>query len=115
MLNKQEILGATDIRAETLAVPEWGGDVLVWGLTGTQRDAFEAALAGDGARGVNLADVRARLCALALRDANGERLFSDADVAELGSKSARALDRVFTVARRLSGLSDADVEELTKK
>jgi hypothetical protein len=47
-------------------------------------------------------------------DESGKRLFPDADVRELGKKSASALQRVFEVAQRLSGLSNADVEELTK-
>ena len=47
-------------------------------------------------------------------DDAGERLFTDKDAAELGKKSAAALDRVFAVAQRLNGLSPSDVEELTK-
>ena len=39
---------------------------------------------------------------------------SDADMEALGEKSAAALQRVFDVARRLSGMSESDVEELTK-
>jgi len=34
------------------------------------------------------------------------------DVKALGEKSAAALERVFDVARKLSGLSEDDVEEL---
>jgi hypothetical protein len=47
-------------------------------------------------------------------DENGERLFQEEDTFPLGGKSAAALDRIFTVAQRLNGLRDEDVEELAK-
>jgi hypothetical protein len=47
-------------------------------------------------------------------DENGERLFQEEDTFPLGGKSAAALDRIFTVAQRLNGLRDEDVQELAK-
>jgi hypothetical protein len=41
-------------------------------------------------------------------------MFSDQDVTKLGKKSARALDRVFDVSQRLSGITKEDVEDLAK-
>jgi hypothetical protein len=116
ILTHDQILQANDIVTETVSVPEWGGEVLVRGLSGSERDAFEdATLEQVGkSRKVNLANVRARLCALSIVDENGKRMFSDGEVRALGRKSAAALDRVFSVAQRLSGLTDEDVEELAK-
>lgn len=116
ILTREQILQANDIITETVSVPEWGGEVLVRGLSGSERDGFEdATLEQKGkSRRVNLANVRARLCALSIVDENGKRMFSDEDVRALGRKSAAALDRVFSAAQRLSGLSDEDVEELAK-
>lgn len=116
ILTRDQILQANDIITETVPVPEWGGEVLVRGLSGSERDGFEdATLEQKGkSRRVNLANVRARLCALSIVDENGKRMFSDEDVRALGRKSAAALDRVFSAAQRLSGLSDEDVEELAK-
>jgi hypothetical protein len=51
---------------------------------------------------------------LTIVDEEGNRLFSDADVKLLGQKSAAALDKLFEVAQKLSGLKDEDVEELAK-
>jgi hypothetical protein len=62
----------------------------------------------------NLANIRARLCAMAMVSDDGERIFTDADMKALGKKSAKALDRVFAVAQKLNGLSAGDVEELAK-
>lgn len=116
-LTRDAILNASDIETEEIEVPEWGGVVRVRGLSGTERDQFEQSMVEKRGkkREVNLANVRARLIALSVVDAQGNRLFGDADVAALGRKSAAALERVFDVARRLSGLNDEDVDELAQE
>lgn len=114
-LTRDAILGARDLPTEDVEVPEWGGTVRVRGLTGTERDAFEQSIARRKGKNVelNLRNVRAKLVALSVVDEQGNRIFSEADVDALGQKSAAALDRIFRVAQRLSGLTDEDVEELT--
>lgn len=116
LLKREDIFAAEDIQTERVAVPEWGGEVLVKGLTGAQRDAFEQQVVEEKGKKVkiNLDNFRAKLAAYCIVDEEGKRLFSDLDIGALGNKSASALNRVFDVARRLSGLSDSDVEELEK-
>ncbi len=111
LLSKENILAANDLPLEYIAVPEWGGDVMVRTMTGADRDAFEASLIGKEGR---MENVRARLVSLTLCDAAGARLFTDAEVATLGNKSARALDRVFTVAQRINGIG-TDAVDAAKK
>lgn len=116
LLSREAILAVPDLQSEVVNVPEWGGDVKVQGLTGAQRDAFEGSvMLGKGKdRDVNLKNLRAKLVALSIVDEKGARLFTDADVNALGAKSATALNRVFEVAQRLSGLTGEDVEALEK-
>ena len=117
LLSRDAILGADDRRTEDVEVPEWGGTVRVRGLTGTERDAYEASivsLRGDGSQHFTLQNARARLVALCACDEAGERIFTDKDVKELGLKSAVALERVFDAARRVSGLSDDAVEKMAE-
>ena len=122
-LTREDILEAKDRLTEWVDVPEWGGRVLVRSLEGLERDRYEGSFVryGRDAKGaisidgVSNENVRARLCALAVIDEDGRNLFSEADVLVLGHKNAAALDRVFNVARRLSGLTDEDVEALTKQ
>ncbi len=116
LLTRDAILAAQDIQTEEVDVPEWGGSVLVRGMTGAERDAFEeSVLTGRGKkRDVNLKNFRARLIVKSVVDKKGDRLFTMADIDALGAKSAAALGRCFDVATRLSGMSDEDVEELTK-
>jgi len=111
MLNREAILKTDDLPRELVQVPEWGGDVYVSTLNGTQRDAFEQSMQGKKNK-LNLDNVRARFAVLTLVDDKGVRLFSDADAKVLGEKSAAALDRVFAVAQRLNGFSSQDAEDL---
>jgi hypothetical protein len=122
LLTKAQILAADDLLREVVEVPEWGGQVMVRGLDGAARDQYEAEflLIGEIQAGerptyeLDLLNARARLVALSVVDEGDQRLFSDEDVVALGKKSAQALDRVYEVAQRLSGLSKKDVEELRK-
>lgn len=112
-LSRDAILQASDIRTKLVHVPEWGGSVLVRGLTGRERDAFELAVTDMKTGGPKVgASVRARLVVLGAVEENGTRLFSDDDVAALGKKSAAALERVFDEIRHLSGMTDEDLAEL---
>ena len=116
VLNRDDILGADDIQTEAVEVPEWGGTVLVKGMTGAERDRFEVAMISDPGKStkVNLSDMRAKLCSLTIVNENGKLLFTPADIKELTKKSASALQRVFEVARELSGIGEDDVKELTE-
>lgn len=115
-LDRASILAANDLKSEVVEVPEWGGSVIVRGLTGTERDSFEEAMTSvqGKSRVANLRNFRSKLCARAMVDGNGDRLFTDADADALGKKSAAALQRIFEVAQRLAGLSPDDVDELTE-
>lgn len=118
-LSAGDILSANDIIEELVLVPEWktkeGRDtVRVRALTGTERDAFEASIVN--ARGPNreqnLRNVRAKLVYLSVVKPDGSRLFTESQIPQLGAKSAAALNRVWNVAQRLSGISDEEVKEL---
>lgn len=116
ILTREQILDAQDIQTEVVEVPEWGGSVKVQGMTGRDRDAFEAEIIERKGKdfSVNMRNIRAKLVSLSLVNGDGKRIFYEKDVAALGKKSALALDRVFTVAQELSGISTEDVEELAK-
>jgi hypothetical protein len=113
---RDAILGRDDLPVEVVAVPEWGMDVRVRALTGAERDAYEAScMRRGGAKGaleMEFSNIRARLVARSVVDEAGARVFTDADVAALGAKNAIALNRLFEVAQRLSGLRNEDFEEL---
>lgn len=115
-LGRDEILNADDLTTEVVEVPEWGGKVRVKGLTGEERDQFEASVIGENTKNKrrNLGNLRARLVAMAVVDGEGKALFKRGDIPALGRKSAAALDRVFEKAMELSGMRDEDIDELTE-
>jgi hypothetical protein len=119
LLSKQQIIDADDRPAEEVEVPEWGGSVLVRGLTGEDRDAYFAAQNVPLPNGRTMQDISnatARLCARAIVDPEkpDEAMFTAGELAVLGRKSAAALERVGQVAARLSGLTEEDMAALGK-
>jgi hypothetical protein len=116
ILNRDLILNAIDQKIEAVEMPEWGGVVHVRSLNGSERDSYEAGMVRFGADGkpkeVRLQNMRAKLCALTICDETGKRLFSDDDMDALSQKNASALQKIFGVAQRLSGLTKRDVDEL---
>jgi hypothetical protein len=113
-LTRDAILAASDQVIEAVDVPEWGGVIHVRSLTGAQRDQFEATIVERNGKDLrtNVRNLRARLVVLAACDEHGMPIFKPDDAGALGAKSAAALDRLFSVAQRLSGLRDNDVQEL---
>jgi len=116
ILTRAAIQEVQDLPQEIVPVPEWGGDVLARGLTGAERDAFEGDIISQNGKNMSLntANMRAKLVARSVIDETGKRLFSDDDIQMLGTKSAVALQRIFDVAQRLSGMSEKDVKELSE-
>ena len=116
MLTKEEIIKADDLNCEEIEVEEWGGSVRVRCMTGNERDAFEASIyeiKGNNAHIVR-ENFRAKLIARTLIDENGKRLFTDKEINLVGEKGAKPLDKVFKVAQKLNGLSQADEDEFVK-
>lgn len=125
ILTRDEILAADDLEYMTVEVPEWGKKadgspkkVRIRSMTSTERDAWENSLIVPNANGkgqkVSMLDVRAKLLALTIVDVAGNAQFTLPDVEVLGKKSAAAADRVFEVSKKLSRVSDEDVEEIIK-
>ncbi|MCS6289432.1 MAG: hypothetical protein H8K10_10690 [Nitrospira sp.] len=116
LLSKDAILAADDILTETVYVPEWKGSVIVCGLTGAAKDAYDKSIVEvkGNKRTVNLDHVRAKLLVRTLVNEQRQPLFLESDIIRLGTKSAAVLDRLCAIAQRLSGMRAEDAEELKK-
>lgn len=112
MLTRESILQADDLKRELVKVPEWGGEVYVRVMTGTERDALEQKVFINRKPGDTVQNIRAAYAAYTICDENGKQIFTHEDIAALGQKCAAALDRVFEVSQRLNRISAKDVEEL---
>jgi hypothetical protein len=78
--------------------------VYVRAMNGTERDRFEVGMYLSREKPEEQAVIRARVVAFCTVDESGKSIFSARDVDALGKKSAKALDRIFLVAQRLSGI-----------
>ncbi len=115
ILTRDDILGGDDRPMERVNVPEWGGAVFVRGMTATERDSFEAETLQDRGNGeiqVRYLDMRAKLAVRSIVDSAGNRIFKDEEFGVLSGRAASALDRIFTVAMRLSKISKSDVDKM---
>lgn len=112
----EDILSIDDANTRDVYVKEWDAWVTVKSLTGAERDEFEESIVdvqGERRR-VIMRNIRAKLVARTVIDQEGNRLFTNADVEKLGNKNASALDKLFSVAQELSGLSNDDVEQMAQ-
>jgi hypothetical protein len=120
LMGREEILAlAGKLQREEVLVPEWDARVLVRELTAAERDEFEASVVKRRGKGgdfdVVMRGLRAKLVILTVIDAKGNRIFNDADQDALSQVGAHAIDRIFSVAQRLSGLTKEDLDELAGK
>ena len=113
-LSRDDILTAKDIQTEVVSVPEWKGKVRVRGLNAAQRDKYQISLLREPGKSIKLAldNATSKLVSLCVVDGKGKRLFSQADIVKLSKKSGAALNRIYTIAQRLSGLGEDDIREL---
>lgn len=132
ILTREAILAAaSDLRTKVVAVPEWGGDVVVGEMSGTDRDdwdaewirrieAEKAAAKKDGRpvdeRAASL-DYEARMVAWTARDGEGKDLFAvrradgridvpatEAVAKALARKGAGVLKRLCTAAEAVNAV-----------
>ncbi|MGH7341913.1 MAG: hypothetical protein ACREKH_15590 [Candidatus Rokuibacteriota bacterium] len=106
---KAQILAADDRPFTDEDVPEWGVKLRVRGLSGTERDAYEAKAVAlkQGGQDIELrlANFRSRLLVKCLFDPEtDERIFEDNEVNALGGKAGNVIDRLFDVAQAMSGM-----------
>lgn len=109
LANKAEVLW------ESIDVPQFGGEVWIRGLSGKERDKFEATTIIQKKNGIvrNLQNVRARLLVLVLTaEKDGKLLFTPDDADELGELPGKLLAPLFEIAQNLSGFGDDDMKEL---
>lgn len=94
-----------------------GVSLTVQGMTGTERDAWEAAqLFKNGRRKgeVNAENLRAKLIVRCLINEDGSRMFEDNEVAMVGSQPAHVVNKLYEACQRLNNMRDEDLDELKK-
>ena len=113
---REEIFAANAPRYERVFIPEWNMHVRVVEMSADERDQFDLNAVAERNKDTDktIRRIRARLVCSCVCDEDGKRIFTDADIDELGKGSSAAADRIYDVASRLNRFSKADVEELAK-
>ncbi len=114
MKSKSEIFAQQELPRAIVNVPEWGGDVLVATLRANERDRMESDWRKRGGPKGEHVGFRAFAVARCVVDAEGQRVFGDDDVPELGALRADIISRLFDKACELNALTKSDEEELAK-
>lgn len=117
-LSPEQIIQSNDWQTQEVNVPEWGGKVLVRGLTSVERDTYlenHTKYKGMGkTASIEIKHDEAFMVARCLVDENGKQLFKPSDAVALGKKSATAIHRIIRVIEKLSGLDKDDNEDAEK-
>jgi hypothetical protein len=111
-LTKEQILAADDSGLLEVPVPEWDGSVYIRCMTVAARDAYENDWVQNKHKGVE--NFRTKFLQKVLCDADGQLLFTEQEIAVLGEKSARVMNRLWTKAMSHNALAESDVEQLAK-
>lgn len=115
MLNRDAILNlGNDIKIEKV---ELGDDfVYLKEMTGSERDSYEQSLYNMERNKLQMAmdNARAKLLVKVICDEDGTLLFKSGDIQAVGNLPSSIADKLFSKAQEMNGLSDKDVDELTK-
>lgn len=116
ILSKADIFAAQDIKRETLAVPEWGGDISLIQLSGTARARImeihqEFADKGVLKQTTALQDAMLVAC---IADETGAPIFTAEELPALHEKNGVVLEKIVRAALKLNGMGAA-AEEVEKK
>ena len=116
MLTRDQILAPRKPIIESIAIPEWGGDVLVRVPTPSQIEAFESKTNFLRAAGNTLVGLRARIAILACCDEDGAPIFTAADEAALmkGEGNLGPLQKISDWLSPRVGWSADEVEKRAK-
>lgn len=112
-LSREQILSVTDLRRETLAIPEWGGDIIVRGMAAFERDKILTAIDPSKSTMTD-SQLKATLCFQCVINLQGQRVFTEADIDILQTKNPQVLDKIANRILGLSGVGEAAVASIEK-
>jgi hypothetical protein len=102
-LTREQIIAARADRKPVLHdVPEWGGSVYLRVLSAADQVALSD--------GVEAKDMPLLVLVHCIVDDDGQRIFGDDDVDELGQEQFPIIMRVFAAAAKINGLSTAELD-----
>lgn len=105
-LTRDAILSRATFPTETVDVPEWGGEVLVRGMSAWERDRFEQ-LKDRFEKAEDVGSLTALVAGWCMIGEDGKALFTAQDIKELEQMNAAPFQRVFQAIVRLTVYGEA--------
>jgi len=115
-MTREEILNIKDFEIIEVKVPEWGKDssIFIKTMSGGDRDRFEIEFL-NFQETKKFDNLRAKYVSFCICDEAGKCLFNTKDIEALGSKSAKAIERIYNACKKLNGFHDKDEQKLLEK
>jgi hypothetical protein len=117
-LGAGDIRKVRDIKTEEVFVKEWDGLVTIKALSAKERDNFESSVlqkvGRKGEREFTNKNIRAKLVVRCLINPDFSLMYGEQDAEWLGDKNASAINHLYTRCALLSGITEADENELEK-
>lgn len=115
-LNREQLLKPVSIPREKVELPELGGSIWIRGMSAADRSKFENNFqtASGKSNKRKMAEVRERLLVACCCTEDGSPMLTEKDIEALGKQPIHLVERMVTVAQRLCGMSNEDVELLAK-
>jgi len=112
MLSRDHLDAVNDRPAVVLEVPEWEGAVYIRALSAGDRDTLDQHMIEQGDSESAHVTLRCKMVAMALVDHDGNRLYSDDEVAELSAKSNSAINHICKHVMEQNNLSPNKQDDL---
>jgi len=111
---RDRIIAVDDTQKEIVKIEEWGVEVEIRGMSGASRASISQDAAENNGN-INFMKMMPELVVQCCFDPQtGEQVFEASDKDLVMSKSGAVLDRIVTVAMRLSGFGQNAVDEAGK-
>lgn len=112
VLTRESIFASDDTGFESIEVPEWGGTLYVRGLNGLEREEMENHFLKGDDSSVDITGQKVKMLIACVVDKDRNQIFKPNDAGKINKKSGVVIDKIFGVCCRLSGLTDAAIEEI---
>ena len=112
MSDLREQILQTRMGPRRVEVPEWPGiEVYIRPISAKTREEYEQFVQ----RTEDYGKLRAKLCAMAICDAEGNRTFDEnKDLADLADLDSLPIERIFDAVTEMNGMGKEDLEEAGK-
>lgn len=112
---RSRIASASDIKSETIIVPEWDNvEIVIKGMTGKQRAELMQKAVDTKTGKVSFNSIYNDACISCCYTTEGEQIFEKGDLSMLEEKSASVIERIAAKALEVSGLTDESEKNLEK-